>query len=75
MHGRSQAVRLPKDFRFEGTEVRISRQGRKVILEPMTPPRFNLDAWLAYVLAYAGDDFPDVADDDPLPPDDNTGSD
>ena len=34
-HGRSQAVRLPKEFRFEGTEVRVSRIGDKVILEPL----------------------------------------
>ena len=32
--GGSQAVRLPKDFRFEGSEVLIRREGRKVILEP-----------------------------------------
>ena len=31
--GRSQAVRLPKAFRFAGNEVRISRDGNKVILE------------------------------------------
>jgi antitoxin VapB len=35
MHGRSQAVRLPKEFRFPGTEVRVSKVGDKVILEPM----------------------------------------
>ena len=35
MHGRSQAVRLPKEFRFEGTEVRIRQEGDKVILEPI----------------------------------------
>jgi antitoxin VapB len=34
-HGRSQAVRLPKEFRFEGTEVRVTRVGERVILEPM----------------------------------------
>ena len=34
-HGRSQAVRLPKDFRFEGTEVRVTKVGDKVILEPL----------------------------------------
>ncbi|WP_428663028.1 antitoxin [Reyranella sp.] len=34
-HGRSQAVRLPKEFRFEGTEVRVSRIGSRVILEPV----------------------------------------
>ena len=33
--GRSQAVRLPKEFRFEGTEVRVRRVGKQVILEPM----------------------------------------
>ncbi len=34
-NGRSQAVRLPKEFRMEGTEVRISRKGDSVILEPI----------------------------------------
>ncbi|HZC97838.1 MAG TPA: type II toxin-antitoxin system VapB family antitoxin [Bradyrhizobium sp.] len=34
-HGRSQAVRLPKEFRFEGKEVRVTKVGDKVILEPM----------------------------------------
>jgi antitoxin VapB len=33
--GRSQAVRLPKDFRFDADEVRIRRHGNAVILEPM----------------------------------------
>ena len=32
--GRSQAVRLPKEFRFDGAEVRIRREGDRVILEP-----------------------------------------
>ncbi|HUO11363.1 MAG TPA: type II toxin-antitoxin system VapB family antitoxin [Caulobacteraceae bacterium] len=34
-HGGSQAVRLPKAFRFEGQEVSIRKQGRAVILEPV----------------------------------------
>lgn len=34
-HGRSQAVRLPKEFRFEGSEVRVTKVGDRVILEPM----------------------------------------
>jgi antitoxin VapB len=33
--GRSQAVRLPKEFRFAGAEVAIRRDGEKVILEPV----------------------------------------
>lgn len=32
--GRSQAVRLPKEFRFAGDRVVIRREGTKVILEP-----------------------------------------
>lgn len=36
-HGRSQAVRLPKEFRFEGREVRVTKVGDRVILEPITP--------------------------------------
>ncbi len=34
-HGGSQAVRLPKEFRFQGTEVRIRKEGDRVILEPV----------------------------------------
>ncbi len=34
-NGRSQAVRLPKKFRLEGREVRIYREGRRVVLEPL----------------------------------------
>jgi antitoxin VapB len=32
--GRSQAVRLPKEFRFTGDTVLVSREGNSVILEP-----------------------------------------
>lgn len=34
-NGRSQAVRLPRDFRFAGDKVRISRVARGVLLEPI----------------------------------------
>jgi antitoxin VapB len=33
-NGQSQAVRLPKEFRMEGTEVYIQKQGDAVILLP-----------------------------------------
>ncbi|MBI4755772.1 MAG: AbrB/MazE/SpoVT family DNA-binding domain-containing protein [Betaproteobacteria bacterium] len=42
--GRSQAVRLPKEFRFEGEEVRIRRHGAGVILEPIPTDWAWLDA-------------------------------
>ena len=32
--GNSQAVRLPKDFRFDVEEVEVSREGDAVILRP-----------------------------------------
>lgn len=35
MHGGSQAVRLPKEFRFEGKEVVIRKRGDSVVLEPV----------------------------------------
>lgn len=50
--GRSQAVRLPKEFRFDGDTVLIRRKGSSVILEP--------DGWPeGYALSFAGipDDF------------------
>jgi antitoxin VapB len=34
-NGRSQAVRLPREFRFEGDEVRIRRVAGGVLLEPL----------------------------------------
>jgi antitoxin VapB len=43
-NGRSQAVRLPQEFRFEGDRVRIRRVGRGVLLEPLD---FDIQAWFA----------------------------
>ena len=50
--GRSQAVRLPKEFRFNGDTVLVRREGTAVILEPDTWPE-------GYALSFAGmgDDF------------------
>jgi antitoxin VapB len=38
-NGRSQAVRLPKEFRFEGDRVRVTRMGAGVLLEPVPEER------------------------------------
>jgi antitoxin VapB len=51
--GRSQAVRLPKDFRFDADEVRIRRHGDAVILEPIAHDW----AWLDKIVRPLGDDF------------------
>ena len=37
-NGRSQAVRLPKEFRFSGTDVYIKKIGNMVILLPKDDP-------------------------------------
>ena len=34
-NGRSQAVRLPREFRFEGDRVRIRRVAQGVLLQPL----------------------------------------
>ncbi|HXC40892.1 MAG TPA: type II toxin-antitoxin system VapB family antitoxin [Burkholderiales bacterium] len=38
-NGQSQAVRLPKEFRFEGNEVLIKKSGNAVVLIPL------IDSW------------------------------
>ena len=51
--GRSQAVRLPKAYRFESDEVRIRRHGDAVILEPVAHDW----AWLDSLVAPLDADF------------------
>src|SRR5437764_11882475 len=48
-NGRSQAVRLPKEFRFEGKEVYVQRQGRSVLLTPKKQPK--KDQWKDFFAA------------------------
>lgn len=61
--GRSQAVRLPKEVRFEEDqrEVRVRRDGSRVILEP-------LDEWPEAFLEALGScpDFPEPPERTPL---------
>lgn len=42
--GRSQAVRLPKEFRLASDEVRIRKHGNALILEPIADSWAWLDA-------------------------------
>jgi antitoxin VapB len=44
-NGRSQAVRLPRDFRLKGTEVKIRKEGEKVILEPIEKTKWPEGFW------------------------------
>ena len=47
-NGRSQAVRLPKEFRFEGTEGIIRKEGNLVILEPVKKTEWPKDFWTIF---------------------------
>ena len=57
-HGGSQAVRLPKAFRFEGREVSIRREGDKVILEPLAPAQSWEAFWAEIDALEAVEPFP-----------------
>lgn len=72
MHGRSQAVRLPKEFRFEGSEVQVSKVGDKVVLEPVTRAPFDTIVWRARLDALGARDFLiEGLPDDPPPGDED----
>ncbi|MCF8067402.1 MAG: type II toxin-antitoxin system VapB family antitoxin [Desulfobacterales bacterium] len=47
-NGRSQAVRLPKSFRFEGDAVKIYREGQKVIMEPIRKNQWDKGFWAKF---------------------------
>lgn len=59
--GRSQAVRLPKEYRFAGNEVSIRRQGDAVVLEPIA---IGWD-WLDAVMGPVDPDFVRAALEEP----------
>jgi antitoxin VapB len=45
--GRSQAVRLPKDYRFVGSEVAVKHFGNGVLLLPIDDPWSTLEVGLS----------------------------
>lgn len=49
-HGRSQAVRLPKEFRLPGDRVRVRHMGDGVLLEPLAS---DVEAWFAELDRFA----------------------
>jgi antitoxin VapB len=51
-NGRSQAVRLPKAFRLTGKEVKISKLGNKIILEPIET---SWEQWFEAINQFSGD--------------------
>jgi antitoxin VapB len=62
--GRSQAVRLPKEYRVEGREVRIKRRGKAIVLEPIP----DTWAWLDELPRSLDEDFVEaVREQPPIP--------
>jgi antitoxin VapB len=59
--GRSQAVRIPKEYRFSCDEVSIERDGERVILTP------RAKSWRDYFARATrfSDDYPDDLEDHP----------
>ena len=53
INGRSQAVRLPKEFRFPGDEVRIRKTRTGVLLEPIA---FDTKAWFEELDRFSRED-------------------
>ena len=70
-HGRSQAVRLPKEFRLPGKEVRVRRHGQGILLEPLAPSIEDIRAVFAEIDRITGGEFlPEGRPEQPpMPPD------
>ncbi|MGO9743225.1 MAG: AbrB family transcriptional regulator [Roseiarcus sp.] len=60
MHGRSQAVRLLKAFRFSDAEAPVSKS---------EPAALDIAAWRARLAAFRDSPLPEASDDPPLAPD------
>ena len=58
-NGRSQAIRIPRDFELEGTEAIIRKEGDKLIIEPVKKKSLKE---LLPVLPTLDEDFPEIAD-------------
>ena len=63
-NGRSQAVRLPKEFRFSADKVHVRRVSTGVLLEPLLDP----EEWFARLDSLGGGEFPEIGRDQPTTP-------
>jgi antitoxin VapB len=64
-NGSSQAVRLPREFRFEGDRVRVRRVAQGVLLEPLTP---NTAQWFKELDQLNSEPFMPAGRRQPKPP-------
>jgi antitoxin VapB len=60
MQGRSQAVYLPEEIRFECKEVLVWKGGDRVILQALDAPVLDVVAWRARLDAFLDVPFADV---------------
>ena len=56
-NGRSQAIRIPRDFELEGTEAIIRKEGDKLIIEPVKKKSLKE---LLPMLSTLDEDFPEI---------------
>ena len=66
-NGRNRAVRIPVEFDFPGDDVTITKEGRRIIIEPVDRDEEFFE-WLASIEPW-DEEFPDV-DEGLLPLDD-----
>jgi antitoxin VapB len=64
-NGRSQAVRLPREFRFEGDQVRVRRMNDGVLLEPLIADPVR---WFEELDRFAAEFFPGKGRNQPAAP-------
>jgi antitoxin VapB len=66
-NGRSQAVRLPKEFRLPGSEVLIHREGDRVILEPVKDIARDAKGWPVDLWKWLDQSHEPFPDPEPMP--------
>ena len=59
-NGRNQAVRIPREFEFDGNEAIIRKDGDRLILEPVSTKNRLID--LLKTLEPIQEDFPEIED-------------
>ena len=65
-NGRSQAVRIPREFELPGTDAIMRKEGDRLVIEPAQPK--ELLAWLA-TLEPIDEEWPEIDDPPPEPVD------
>jgi antitoxin VapB len=66
-NGRSQAIRIPKEFEMPGNEAIITRDGEKLVLQPVERKPNLLEVLAA--MTPSDEEFPEIPDPPPEPVD------